>query len=281
MSADSVEPVSQLLRDNFQVVRYNQQGSTEIEPGAGSVTVEQLLGQIEAVCQWLGEDNVALLGHSWGAGLAALYADAYPEHVVALVLAHPMEIASHQMVVSQKELERRRPRKDRKREWEILRELRCLPVSSSRRDELESQLLLLDFRLTCADQPAGRVLDGLPLGPFDWRAAEMLWNDLEKRWPGAEPGSYDLSSVFGRLPVPALVITGDQDVIDPQSTQRISQLSQTRSICLPESGHWSFLEQPQPFKNAVCEFLNSLVNEDKSAWKTTHRPLKALAAGSR
>lgn len=269
LTADSVEPISRLLRNNFQVVRFDQQGCSR-EQG---LTVGKLVGQIEELRQWLGEDTVVLLGHSWGAGLAALYADAYPAHVAALVFVHPMEIASHHMAASQKQLEKRRPWKDRWRRWKIFREMRGLPDLSPQRDALESELLLLDFRLTCADQPAGRVLDGLTLSPFDWRAAEMLWNDLERNWPGVEPGSYDLAPVFQRLRAPSLVVVGEQDVIDPRSAQRITELAQGAAIYLLSSGHWSFLEQPQQFESVACEFLRPFA--------THRRPLKAFVAGSK
>ena len=50
------------------------------------------VADIERVRQILGDPKIVLVGHSFGAFLAALYAAEYPEHVKALVLAAPANL---------------------------------------------------------------------------------------------------------------------------------------------------------------------------------------------
>lgn len=84
MSSASMAPVAGLLRHGFRVVRFDHVAST----------VDGLVDGIEKVRAALGEQRWFVLGHSWGAAIAALYAVRYPGRTTGLVLVHPLEIAS-------------------------------------------------------------------------------------------------------------------------------------------------------------------------------------------
>jgi proline iminopeptidase len=80
----SVAPIVDLLRDQFRVIRFEHAGWT----------VDGLLDHMDAVRASVGEESWFVLGHSWGAAIASLYAAAHPERVRGLVLANPLEISS-------------------------------------------------------------------------------------------------------------------------------------------------------------------------------------------
>ena len=63
------------------VLFYDQRGSGRSEAPADTMllTVERHVADLEAVRQELVLGRVAMIGHSWGCGLAALYAAAHPE----------------------------------------------------------------------------------------------------------------------------------------------------------------------------------------------------------
>ena len=84
LSSRSVAPITELLQEDFRVIRFDHTGWT----------VQSVLDQLEAVRAEAGEERWFVLGHSWGAALAALYAQAYPEQVLGVILAHPLEISS-------------------------------------------------------------------------------------------------------------------------------------------------------------------------------------------
>jgi len=277
LSAETLAPVARLLRNDFQVVAYDQLGTQT--PG---LSVARLIQQIEDLRRRLGLETLVLLGHSWGAALACLYAATYKERTAALVLVHPMEVSSNHLAVTQLEWERRRPWRDRLRTWAIQREIARRRCDAARRNALEAEQLLLDFRLTCADAPKGSALHDLSFMGYDWQAAERLWKDLERRWPGADEGSYDLCPVFRSIEAPVQVIVGARDVIDPQSSRQIAELTQGEYLCLQRSGHWSFLEQPREFKASVCSFLQQVHRGSRHSVPLQEtKPLKASAAGVR
>lgn len=84
LTSRSVAPIAERLQDDFRVIRFEHNGWT----------VRDILEQMDAVREDLGEECWYVLGHSWGAALATLYATAYPNRVRGLVLAHPLEISS-------------------------------------------------------------------------------------------------------------------------------------------------------------------------------------------
>ncbi len=84
LSSRSVAPVSELLRNRFRVAR--------IENTCNSI--HALLDEIEAARKQLSEGRWFVIGHGWGAAMAALYSAAHPQRVRGVVLAHPIEISS-------------------------------------------------------------------------------------------------------------------------------------------------------------------------------------------
>jgi len=79
-----VAPIGDLLRDRFRVIRLEH----------AAATVGELVDRMETVRAELGEEHWFIVGHSWGAATASMYAVTHPHRVRALVLAHPMEISS-------------------------------------------------------------------------------------------------------------------------------------------------------------------------------------------
>jgi pimeloyl-ACP methyl ester carboxylesterase len=81
----------QTLADNYFIVFYDQRG-TGLSPRveASELSMEQMRSDLHQVVQLYAEGRkVNLIGHSWGAVLASIYANAYPHKVNKIVLAEP------------------------------------------------------------------------------------------------------------------------------------------------------------------------------------------------
>ncbi len=205
LSSRSVAPIAELLRDRFRTVRFEHYAST----------VGDLVEEIEAARAALGAERWFVLGHSWGAAMAALYAVRYPERTQALVLAHPMEVSSQYCAAADAAAEH------------------------------------------AATEGAGPEPDGPFALEHDPDLAESLWEGLQDTCPDATGEGYDLTPVARQVTRPALVLLGERDAIDRRSGKLWAELTNARLLSLPYAGHWSFVEQPRQFQEAVAEFLLS------------------------
>ena len=71
-----------------RLIRFDKRGTGLSDRSLRPTTIEQQLVDVEAVRQATGADQAAIVGHSHGASLAALYAATYPEHVTHLILVN-------------------------------------------------------------------------------------------------------------------------------------------------------------------------------------------------
>jgi pimeloyl-ACP methyl ester carboxylesterase len=85
--APGLEP----LAESHRLVFYDQRGAgrSTIVSDAGLLGLDAHIADLEAVRRHFALERVTLLGHSWGAMLAAGYAMAHPDEVAKLVMVSP------------------------------------------------------------------------------------------------------------------------------------------------------------------------------------------------
>lgn len=87
----SLRRLQDLAEDGYEVVFYDQRGSG-LSPrvGADELTIAQFVDDLDAIVDAYSDGApVVLVGHSWGAMLAALYMGAAPEKIDRAVLIEP------------------------------------------------------------------------------------------------------------------------------------------------------------------------------------------------
>ena len=74
--------------EKYRIITFDQRGAGRSTPHAelGLNTTQHLIADIEAIRTFLNIDKWVLFGGSWGSTLSLLYAQAYPEKVLGLVL---------------------------------------------------------------------------------------------------------------------------------------------------------------------------------------------------
>src|SRR5262245_56956170 len=89
---DYLPPDLEPLTSSFRLISYDQRGSGDstVVTDPAQLTAQTFVADLERVRESLRIPRVSLLGHSWGAGLAALYAIAHPDRVERLLLVDPM-----------------------------------------------------------------------------------------------------------------------------------------------------------------------------------------------
>jgi proline iminopeptidase len=85
----------QLTRDGFDVWVYDQVGTGRSSrlPDPRQYTIARNVADLEAIRQRIGADRMVLIGHSWGAQVAAAYLAAHPDRVARVVFSSPGALA--------------------------------------------------------------------------------------------------------------------------------------------------------------------------------------------
>ena len=83
-SCDYLKPVSEMMEDGYQVIRFEQRGCGRSDAD-GKYDLDTAIQDIEAIRVYYGIERWIVGGHSWGANLALIYAMRYPEHTEAVL----------------------------------------------------------------------------------------------------------------------------------------------------------------------------------------------------
>ena len=205
-------------------------------PYGAESQVELTIGLLDE----LGVERAILVGNSAGGAIAMLTALTYPQRVQALVLvdaavyAHSGSPSLVRFVANTPQMQRIGPLVARRiRGWGI------------------------DFARSAWHDPSritAEVWEGYlkPLQADNWDRA--LW-ELTRA-----SDSHDLEERLTKIRVPCLVITGDDDRIVPteQSIRLADELLDAELVVIPDCGHIPHEECPEPFLQAVSDFLNQL-----------------------
>ena len=236
-------------------------GKSEKLDDVSQYTVENMVEDCEAVRQALGLGKISLLGHSYGGVLAQAYALKYQKNLSHLILGSTF--------ASTRELN------------DALAKMKAA-MPSGDREKLDSL------------EKAGLFGKGLPYerGRYPDEYAKLAWGIgyfpyLYQRHPNpnADPlsdntstawdlyremwGSHGEFIVDGNLKsveyvdrlatikVPTLIIAGDHDESDPvMSKEMHDKIAGSKLVILPQSGHMTFVDQPNIFIKTVSDFVN-------------------------
>lgn len=244
---DYLEPVADMLGDIATVHRYEQRGcgrTAEVEP----IDIETLVADIEALRVAWGHERWALLGHSWGATLALLYAIAHPDRVTRLAYVSGVGITENW------EPEYRRNRAARLTEPERARwneiGARIAGGDSDPALETESAELLIktDFAEPERLSAVARPFFAYPPN----RRVNAVLNDEWTRLVGSDV----LRERASALRVTTLVLHGDGDPRPSWPAHQLADLiPRARFVLLDDIGHEPFWERPELLREQLFGFL--------------------------
>jgi esterase len=193
--------------------------------------VSDIAADLESLRMELGLARFALLGHSFGAVAACVYAATYPDVVEALVMVDGGP-ADHVRPAS----------------------LRDPPLSFETRDAAAAALA----KALPRGYP-GRYLDSrfatLPDGSLTWRsdmAGRVAWSKA-----GGEPLIKGLWPYVEALQAPTLVLHGsDSPLFALENAVKMTTVNpHIRLVDVPDAGHFVHIDQPEAFINLVAAFL--------------------------
>lgn len=239
---DYLRPGMDALATGRTLVYYDQRG------GGRSVVARDVpvgwreqVADLDALRDVWGLGRLHLLGYSWGALLAMLYAVTHPERVASLALLSPAPAAMRERAVYDDALAARNATP------ELLAARHALQQSGLRTQDLAAYNQRL-FELAVAGyfhDPA-RARD---LHPFrvTGRTQQEVWHSLGE--------TFDLRPALTHLDVRAIVVHGDDDPIPLATAQATAEALRAPCIVLPNCGHVPYVEAPEAFVAALDPFL--------------------------
>jgi proline iminopeptidase len=238
---ESSRPFNRFTSKNFYA------NMTELERTLG---VGAQVADIERIRLILKQEKLVLIGHSFGAFLAAMYATEFPERVQAFVLVAPGEGRSFFDEVRHRLPESRRAEYDQFRKGYL--DFGRLFDKSEQELAAANRQIGDYFLLACGQSPSAERVSDANGG---W-LAQAMYLSLGKR--------HDYRAALRRASAPALVLHGEDDIlpewvgrsyVEALPNARLHVLKSGKTSGLGGAGHALFTDQPEAFAKVVGEFL--------------------------
>jgi proline iminopeptidase len=212
-------------------------------------TAGRFVADLEAVRQHFGMERMRLLGHSWGAMLAGMYAIKHPNRVERMVLANPAPI-------------------DVPAQIEYLGNLAAntTVAEKARQDSIFPLMFGGPDPVGACEAYFGSLTRAYVADPAALASFKGTWCDLSPQRAGemwltigrvvGSLGNWNFRQPLGALSVPTLVVHGAGDPIPLSSSQAwASSVPGGRLVVIGGAGHFPWLEAPDAFIEAVNPFL--------------------------
>ena len=245
-------PALSPLAARRQLVLYDQRGrgASQAPPGVRAARIEHDAGDVPALRAALGLEAWDVLGHSWGGGIAMLAAALDPAATRRLVLVDPVGARSEGWL-------------------DELHDRALLRLDDPQRALLDaaSDAIAEAASTVAADDPAHLSAYAAALYPAwfaDRDLATLFTPPRSTSRTGAAVSArlrregYDWRDRLRGLPVPTLVIHGEEDLVPVETAREtVALLGNATLELLPGAGHLPFWEAPEPFFALVERFLGA------------------------
>lgn len=245
---DYLDPVAGTIDDLATVHRYDQRGCGRSDDG-GPCDITTFLGDLDALRAYWGHEAWTVIGHSWGATLALLYAIQRPQRVRRLVYMSGTGVDPSWHADYRRNREARLSPTGRSRLREL--ERRRAAASGAELDRINGERAAL-LEATEYYDPAR--LDELPRYdrfPVNYRLNTVLNAEMNRIEESGE-----LPEQISHIAVPALVLDGEADPRPRWAREQVARLIPgSRHVTIERSGHDPWVEQPEATTAAIREFL--------------------------
>jgi len=258
------------LTDQYQFFYYHQRGcgqstrpidrfsSTNFYENA--ITLNETLGigaqvaDMERIRRILDEEKLVLIGHSYGAFLAAMYAAEFPDRVEALVLVAPADLLVMPIEGGG-----------------LFEEVRKHLPEGMLADYDEFMTEYFDFGRVFEKTEAELAALNGRFVPFYEAAAEARGFTIP-HGVGTEDGGgwmvqaqyfgmgrrHDYRGALEAVRAPVLVIHGEKDLQTEQASRAFAAIFVDSSFqIIEDAGHFPFIEQPESFSAVTADFLKA------------------------
>ncbi|WP_158628779.1 alpha/beta fold hydrolase [Dyella choica] len=256
---DAVRP----LANRYRFILFDQRGSLLSpvpEEKLKSLSLAQLVDDLEALRNALGEPKLVLLGHSEGTLLALSYYQKFPQRVSRLILTGAFPPATDPGMTLDdlwKPVTARLKALQGRPEVARLMQEAGIP-DDGRPDALSPRLRWQRTKLVdWASINVCRLKNWRT-----WKGGGVYYNTAVSQAIGnSDPEQYDFVSTLRQSPVPVEVIQGDQDFVDPGASrwQAISHsLPVVHVSVIKQACHYSWIDDSHAFTADLSSALRGL-----------------------
>ena len=236
-------------------------GRSEKLEDTSQYTVENMVEDVEAVRLALGLGKINLLGHSYGGVLAQAYALKYQKNLSHLILGSTFQSTSAMNEVLAHEKQNMPPAQrekletfekaglfDKGKDWEKHR----YPNEYATLAWGDGYFPFLYQRRP--DPNYDPVADNTTLS---WDLYREMWGSHGEFVIDGNLKSVEYTDQLSSIHVPTLVICGDHDESDPSLSRTMHEkIAGSKLVIVPQSGHMTFVDQPNLFIKSVDDFLH-------------------------
>lgn len=256
--ADHQYLLPQMLRlaERYELVFYDQRGGGKSKTDDRTpITWETQVDDLTLVTRELGIEGRPIVGYSWGALLAVLYArlafGAGPETPASAAAGRPATPRALALIDPapltrefRRQFEEEFVRRQRSPE---LQQLRDELAASGLRERDPDAFRHRQFELSVAGYFA-RPERAADLTPFrvTGRVQESIWASL---------GDFDLLRDLPDIHCPTLIVHGKEDPIPLASSEAAARAMGCPLVAIDDCGHVPYVEQPEALFRALFDFL--------------------------
>lgn len=258
------------LAKNVQLIALDQRGIGRSEglTETDDLTLDDLVKDCEEIRKLLGIERWSLLGHSFGAIIAVLYAVQYPNVLERLIFECPTFDLEH----SSKSLLKGAIREYEKKQNQVMAE-KCLQCIRGDQSSRETWSMFTELTNDLGEDRENLYFNNLSPSVFNqiyketYDTPSEVWNKqglFQQKLYQQDELFESFLPLLKKIAHPALLIKGKYDWVasEEQIEFFLKAVKQSSVLYFEASGHFPHMEEKDEFAEVVSRFLNGEVEND-------------------
>lgn len=244
--------LSQLGKRSRTIIFYHQRGrGLSSKPKPEQVTLANEIADIEAIRAFFDFDEIILIGHSYMAGVAALYAAKHPNKVEKLIQIGAIPPRSNPYSAQ--------ARKTYNARIDSLANARLENMKKLGQDSSNPVVYCQLYRQVNYRPYFYDFNNFAKLNPKICEISNEQPLHLNQHYAAlfGSIGNWDWRNEIKKLKIPSLILHGEYDTNPIESAKEWAELKpKTTLITIPNAGHLPYIENPNDFYSAIEKFLD-------------------------
>jgi proline-specific peptidase len=235
------------LASDYKVVFYDQRatGNSTGSVDSNSITVDNFVEDLEGLRKGLKLGKINVIGHSWGAALAAFYGIKYPRNLKTLILLGA-GASSEYLDQYFKNIQNNTTPEDSL----TLKHIAQSQAFKEKQVEAVQNYFRIAVKPLFHNQHLAEKLD-LTLGKKTVKNQSQVNQLLFE-----ETRNFNIYDELSIIKCPTLIVHGDSDPLPDEAPLKIHQhISQSKFVTLKQAGHFMFIESPDELFSTIRSFL--------------------------